>query len=156
MCGINTGCCTPLCFAQNFEKISKFFDVTKSNIMGYFFSNVVAFTEYMNFITQVTLMWRVCVWNKYRVLHTTLLCSKWRCNQRQPEKLTVYKKDKEKSDSLFDTVLVFCYQNCSDLLWEKIVLVIEKNFEAERREFSKILRPLEQFVQTVKGQNNFW
>ena len=24
--------------------------------------------------------------------------------------------------------LVFCYQNCSDLLWEKIVLVIEKNF----------------------------
>ena len=23
--------------------------------------------------------------------------------------------------------LVFCYQNCSDLLWEKIVLVIEKN-----------------------------
>ena len=25
--------------------------------------------------------------------------------------------------------MVFCYQNCSDLLWEKIVLVIEKNFE---------------------------
>ena len=24
--------------------------------------------------------------------------------------------------------LVFCYQNCSDPLWEKIVLVIEKNF----------------------------
>ena len=24
--------------------------------------------------------------------------------------------------------IVFCYQNCSDLLWEKIVLVIEKNF----------------------------
>ena len=24
--------------------------------------------------------------------------------------------------------LVFCYQNCSDLLWEKMVLVIEKNF----------------------------
>ena len=24
--------------------------------------------------------------------------------------------------------MVFCYQNCSDLLWEKIVLVIEKNF----------------------------
>ena len=23
-------------------------------------------------------------------------------------------------------VMVFCYQNCSDLLWEKIVLVIEK------------------------------
>ena len=25
-------------------------------------------------------------------------------------------------------VMVFCYQNCSDLLWERIVLVIEKNF----------------------------
>ena len=24
--------------------------------------------------------------------------------------------------------MVFCHQNCSDLLWEKIVLVIEKNF----------------------------
>ena len=27
------------------------------------------------------------------------------------------------------TEMVFCYQNCSDLLWEKIVLVIEKKFE---------------------------
>ena len=25
--------------------------------------------------------------------------------------------------------MVFCYQNYSDLLWEKIVLVIEKNFD---------------------------
>ena len=24
--------------------------------------------------------------------------------------------------------MVFCYQNCSDLLWEKKILVIEKNF----------------------------
>ena len=29
-------------------------------------------------------------------------------------------------------------------------------FKAAGREFSKILRSLEQFVQTVKGQNNFW
>ena len=29
-------------------------------------------------------------------------------------------------------------------------------FEAEGREFAKFLRPLEQFIQTVKGQNNFW
>ena len=28
----------------------------------------------------------------------------------------------------YHTTMVFCYQNCSDLLWEKIVLVIEKNF----------------------------
>ena len=24
--------------------------------------------------------------------------------------------------------MLFCYQNCSDLLWEEIVLAIEKNF----------------------------
>ena len=29
-------------------------------------------------------------------------------------------------------------------------------FEAEGREFAKILRSLEQFIQTVKGQNNCW
>ena len=29
-------------------------------------------------------------------------------------------------------------------------------FEAEGREFAKILISLEQFIQTVKGQNNFW
>ena len=28
--------------------------------------------------------------------------------------------------------------------------------EAKGREFTKILRSLEQFVRTVKGQNNFW
>ena len=29
-------------------------------------------------------------------------------------------------------------------------------FEAEGQEFAKILRSLEHFVQTVKGQNNSW
>ena len=29
-------------------------------------------------------------------------------------------------------------------------------FETEGREFAKFLRSLEQFIQTVKGQNNFW
>jgi hypothetical protein len=28
--------------------------------------------------------------------------------------------------------------------------------EAEGREFANILRSQEQFIQTVKGQNNFW
>ena len=42
--------------------------------------------------------------------------------------------------------MVFCNQNCSDLLWEKIVLVIDNFY----------LRSLEQFIQTVKGQDNFW
>ena len=56
--------------------------------------------------------------------------------------------------------MVFCYQNCSDLLWEKIVLNSDREkllkFEAEGLEFAKFLRSLEQFIQTVKGQNNFW
>ena len=34
--------------------------------------------------------------------------------------------------------------------------MIEKNFEAKGREFAKFLRSLEQFIQTVKGQNNVW
>ena len=65
------------------------------------------------------------------------------------------------SFSLISEILemVFCYQNCPDLLWEKIVLVIENiffKFETEGREFPKMLRSVEQFIQTVKGQNNFW
>ena len=41
-------------------------------------------------------------------------------------------------------------KNCSsdrENLWK---------FEAEGREFAKVLRSLEKFVQTVKGQNNGW
>ena len=56
--------------------------------------------------------------------------------------------------------MVFCYQNCSDLLWEKIVLFSDRvkllKLEAEGREFANFLRSLEQFIQTVKGQKNFW
>ena len=51
-------------------------------------------------------------------------------------------------------VMVFCYQNCSDLLWEKNCSSDREKllkFEAESREFSKSLRSLEQFIQTVKG-----
>ena len=29
-------------------------------------------------------------------------------------------------------------------------------FETEGRKFAENLRSLEQFIQTVKGQNNFW
>ena len=45
---------------------------------------------------------------------------------------------------------VFCHQNCSSDQ-EKLL-----KFEVEGGEFAKILRSLEQFIQTVKGQNNFW
>ena len=53
--------------------------------------------------------------------------------------------------------MLFCFQSCSDLLWE-IVLAINKHmlFKAEGQEFAKNLRSLEQFIPTVqmKGQNN--
>ena len=63
------------------------------------------------------------------------------------------------NDQISDKEMVFCYQNCSDLLWEKNCSSDRENFlkfEAEGREFAKILRSLEQFIQTVKGQNIFW
>ena len=51
--------------------------------------------------------------------------------------------------------LVFCYQTtvrkiCSSDQ-EKLL-----KFQAEGLEFAKKFRSLEQFVRTVKGQNNFW
>ena len=46
----------------------------------------------------------------------------------------------------FVSVRINC---CSDQ--EKLL-----KFEAEDQEFANFLRLLEQFIQTVKGQNNFW
>ena len=54
--------------------------------------------------------------------------------------------------------MVFCYQNCSDLLREKNCCSDREQLlklEAEGQEFAKNLRLLEQFIQAVKGQNNF-
>ena len=45
--------------------------------------------------------------------------------------------------SLF--TLVFCYQNCSDLLWEKIVIVIEKNFWKSRLKAENLKKKLQKF-----------
>ena len=56
-------------------------------------------------------------------------------------------------------IMVFYYQNGSDLLWEKIVLSDQEKllkFEAEGQELAKFLQLLEQFIQTEKGQNNSW
>ena len=52
--------------------------------------------------------------------------------------------------------LIFCYQNCSDLLWEKSDWETLLKFEAEDQEVENFLISLEQFIQKVKGQNNFW
>ena len=45
----------------------------------------------------------------------------------------------------FVTVRKYCFSNQEKLL----------KFEAEGREFAKILRSLEQFIETVEVQNNF-
>ena len=50
----------------------------------------------------------------------------------------------------FGVLLPTVRNNCSSDR-EKLL-----KFEAEGREFANILRLLEQFIQTVKGQNNFW
>ena len=48
------------------------------------------------------------------------------------------------------------------LLWPTVRKIFSSDpekllkFEAEGWEFSKILRLLEQFIQTVKGQDTFW
>ena len=50
------------------------------------------------------------------------------------------------SKLFWPTVRKKCYSDREKLL----------KFEAEGREFAKFLRSLEQFIHTVKGQNNFW
>ena len=52
--------------------------------------------------------------------------------------------------------MVFCFQNCSDPFWEKKYSRKLLKFEADCRGLAKISRSQEQFIQTVKGQNNFW
>ena len=47
-------------------------------------------------------------------------------------------------------VLTYCEKNCFGDR-EKLL-----EFEAEGQEFAKMLRSLEQFIQTEEGQNNFW
>ena len=68
-------------------------------------------------------------------------------------------RDQKVRMNLAPCTLVFCHQNCSDLLWEKNCSSDQEKLlkiEAEGQEFAKILRSLEQFIQSVKGQNNFW
>ena len=50
--------------------------------------------------------------------------------------------------------IVFCFQNCSDLLWEKDCSIDQEKLKAEN--LKKNLRLLGQCIQTVKVQNNLW
>ena len=55
---------------------------------------------------------------------------------------------------------VFCFQNCSNLLKEKKILVIKKNFINFRLQAQNLQKfwdcAIEQFIRTVKGQYNFF
>ena len=64
-------------------------------------------------------------------------------------------KTDRKINNLRLSTLVFVTQNFLTYCEKKNVLVIKK-FEAEGRQVAKSLRSLEQFVRTVKDQNNFW
>ena len=52
----------------------------------------------------------------------------------------------------FVSKIVLTYYEKKLFYWSKKLL----KFEAEGREFANFLRSPEQFIQTVKGQNNFW
>ena len=46
--------------------------------------------------------------------------------------------------------MVFCYRNCSDLL------TVRKNRSSLAENLQKKFQSLEQFIQTLKDQNNVW
>ena len=50
--------------------------------------------------------------------------------------------------------LVFCFRNCSDLLFKKCS--IERDNVLKGQDFANSLRQIKQFIQTVKVQNIFW
>ena len=51
--------------------------------------------------------------------------------------------------------LVFCYKNCSDLPWEKNVLVIEKNFWNSRPRICKIFEIIRTIYSNSERSDNF-
>ena len=69
--------------------------------------------------------------------------SNWFCTTWQPILPNVKLGTEFKNQHLCSTFqlweMVFCYQNCSDLLWEKIVLVIKKNFGNSRPQWDFLI-----------------
>ena len=89
--------------------------------------------EYNGFFSKVQILWEDFKVGKkllpFFINKLSMICLKW----------FVFTK----------TVLTYCEKTFSSFL--KLL-----KFEAGDREFSKSLRSLEQFVQTVKGRDNFW
>ena len=61
--------------------------------------------------------------NRYTEILPNLCLQSWLFNSLE-EKVSSFRH----TSIINSLTMVFCYQNCSDLLWEKIVLVIEENF----------------------------
>ena len=70
-----------------------------------------------------------------QIINATLLLKYYGEPRNSHFRVVFLKSDAKNRD------IVFCFQNCSDLVWEKIVLVIKKKilkFKAEVWEFAKI------------------
>jgi len=94
-----------------------------------------------------------------------LFCAKGPYFFRQNIQFTAYNNDVKFAHNLFCSLDIS--QKYIDILLPKLFwTTVRKNcssdrgkllkFKAEGREFAKFLRSLEQFIQNVKGQNNFW
>ena len=73
--------------------------------------------------------------------------------------VTVHKSAETiQGQKLFAEIQYFVFKIVLTYCEKKLFTDREKNlkFKAEGQAFAKILRSLEQFIQTVKGQNNFW
>ena len=105
--------------------------------------------------------WAICPWIRQRISWTPVGC-KWtgkffqynswkflkiKINFRIHQNIWKFFKNGILLPKLFWPTV---RRNCSSDR-EKLL-----KFEAEGREFAKILRSLEQFLRTVKGENNFW
>ena len=77
-------------------------------------------------------------------MSTKLKNSFLKTKERRNEKVVIFKK------WYFVTKIDLTRKKCSSG-WEKLL-----KFKAEGYEWAKFLRSLEQFIQTMKGKNNFW
>ena len=74
-----------------------------------------------------------CVWNvgSHTRISTCILFKSLTKKWRQENALSDTWLKKSLTEK-WNSVMVFCFQNCSDLQWDKIVLVIEKTFGNSR------------------------
>ena len=109
-----------------------------------------ALWDYSTFISIVhSAKWKnttvICI-----VLNTFILQLTSKTNTKPT--LIIYKTNSNEHQWYFVTKIVLTHCEKKLFYWSRKLL----KFEAEGQEFAKFLRSLEQFIQAVKGQNNFW